>query len=90
MSKRAAYVFTCSNPDVIALSLLEDGANLPPLAQCPGPSTFSKAVPLTEPDLRTVLPGVTLAIANLKTRGYHFSRPNAVALNLPQPHRQSG
>jgi hypothetical protein len=87
MNQLMAYVFTSSNPNVIGISMLEDGANLPPLAHCPGPWSFSKAVPFTEGDLRTVAPNTTLAIANLQTRGYHTICTTAV-LDFPQPHRQ--
>ena len=84
MSRQIVYVFNCSNPDVIGLSLLEDGSNLPPLAACPGPWVHLKSVPMTEEGLRNVTLDLKLSMINLKTRDYHTARTSAVVLDFPK------
>jgi hypothetical protein len=68
------YLFTCGNADFKGFSLHQDGANLPTLCGAPERSwRFVRAIPMSTADLRPFAGEVQVALANLKTRGYHIA-----------------
>jgi hypothetical protein len=68
------YLFTCGSPDFKGFSLHQDGANLPTLCGAPERSwRFVRTIPMSTADLRPFAGDVQVALANLKTRGYHIA-----------------
>jgi hypothetical protein len=73
---------------VRGLSLHADGANLPHLHE----NTvwlLAGRVPLSADALSKHVRDTTIAIVNLKARGYHLARISAKVLRFPQPHRSA-
>lgn len=68
------YLFTCGSADFKGFSLHKDGANLPTLCGAPERSwRFVRAIPMSTVDLPPFAGDVQVALANLKTRGYHIA-----------------
>ena len=71
--RSTVYLFTCGSADFKGFSLHQDGANLPTLCGAPEHSwRFVRAIPMSA-DLRPFAGDVQVALANLKTRGYHIA-----------------
>jgi hypothetical protein len=72
--RSTVYLFTCGSADFKGFSLHQDGANLPTLCGAPERSwRFVRAIPMSTADLRPFAGDVQVALANLKTRGYHIA-----------------
>jgi|SRR6185295_11896777 hypothetical protein len=79
------YQFTFGSGDFKGFSLYQDGANLPTLCGAPERNwRFVRAIPMSATDLRPFARDVQIALANLKTRGYHIAH-NRVALRQIAP-----
>jgi hypothetical protein len=79
----AIFVFKNGRPDLIGLSVECDGANLPIVNENDEPWRVSKITPFTWAGLAGVTVDIEVALANLRTRGYHIGRTEAVILEFP-------
>jgi hypothetical protein len=67
------YVFVRGWSDLIGLSLDPEAANLP--RSSPGEWAFINRVPLAAYEIGLLRIDPTIAIENLRTRGYHVAKP---------------
>jgi hypothetical protein len=77
------YLFTCGSADFKGFSLHQDGANLPTLCGAPERSwRFVRTITMSTADLRPFSADVQVALANLKTRGYHIAHSTGAARRI--------
>jgi hypothetical protein len=76
-------VFTNESPGTVGLSVLPDGSNLPKIDEWGKAWRFSKIALFSRAGLRGITVDVEGALSNLKTRGYHIGRTEAVILEFP-------
>ena len=67
------YVFVSGWSDLIGLSLDHRAANLPP--SLPDKWTIIDRIPLAAHEIGLLRVDPTIAIENLRTRGYHVAKP---------------
>jgi len=68
------YQFTFGSADFKGFSLHQDGTNLPVLCGAPHRNwRFVRAIPMSATNLRPFVGEAQIALANLKTRGYHVA-----------------
>lgn len=85
------YVFVCGNPGFMGFSIDKFGGNLP-LTSTFGPThswSHTSQIEMTEAAFCPFSIDVTIAIADLKARGYHVARSMGDASGLPKHHRSS-
>jgi hypothetical protein len=71
--KADVYVFVSGWSDLIGLSLDHRAANLPP--SLPDKWTIIDKIPLAAHEIGLLRVDPTIAIENLRTRGYHVAKP---------------
>jgi hypothetical protein len=69
------YVFVCGWSDLIGLSLDARAGNLPSYLASPHKWTLIDKVPLAAHEIGLLKIDPTIAIENLRTRGYHVAKP---------------
>ena len=67
------YQYTFGSADFKGFSLHQDGTNLPVLCGAPDRNWRFVAIPMSATNLRPFAGDAQIALANLKTRGYHIA-----------------
>ena len=77
------FVFENGCPDVVGLSVLQDGSNLPKTCDSKHEWKPTKRAVMNYGSLRGLTVDIELALSNLRTRGYHIGPTSAVVINFP-------
>ncbi len=83
------YVFTNGRSGVLGFSLQKCGANLPPAASQLDCWSRAYEVRMSDIALDVFRIDAVVALSDLRSCGYHVSRPSEDTLTLPKHHRGS-